>query len=72
MPLTDEDNYEIEFFTGILNENIGKTLFIEYLENNNLHMQPFEVLQQVSNDRVQVNRVYDNTTLTKDLSVINN
>ena len=63
---------QILVFSEILNENLGKTLFIEYLENNNLFLEPFEVLKKTSNNRVDVKRIYNNTTTFKDLSVISN
>jgi len=72
MSSENQNKTEIDIYADILNENIGKTIFIEYLENNNLYMQPFEVLQKSSNDRIQLNRLYDSTTITKDLSVISN
>ena len=72
MSLNTEDNIAIQVYADILNKNIGKTLFIEYFENNNFYMQPFEILQEASNYRIQVNRIYDSTTITKDLSNISN
>jgi len=72
MSSTTEDNSVIQVYADILNKNIGKTLFIEYFENNNFYMQPFEILQEASNYRIQVNRIYDSTTITKDLSNISN
>ena len=71
MSSENEDNTAMDVYANILNENIGKTLFIEYLENNNSYIQPFEVLEKASNYKIQVKRLYDNTTITKDLSVIN-
>lgn len=72
MSSDSEYNTQILVFSEILNENIGKTLFIEYLENNNLFIEPFEVLKKTSNNRIDLKRIYDSTTITKDLSVFSN
>ena len=70
MSSENENKSAVLVYADILNENVGKTLFIEYFENNNTYMQPFEVLQKASNFKIQVKRLYDNSTITKDLSNI--
>tara|TARA_E500000318_G_scaffold109636_1_gene123077 strand:- start:914 stop:1618 length:705 start_codon:yes stop_codon:yes gene_type:complete len=70
MSSNSEDNSQIQVYTEVLNENIGNTLFIEYFENNNFYMEPFKIFEQASNGRIQINRIYDSTTITKDLSNI--
>ena len=46
MSLNTEDNIAIQVYADILNKNIGKTLFIEYFENNN-RLKFFKKLQTI-------------------------
>jgi hypothetical protein len=68
--MISEKDFAIEVYSGILDENIGKTIFVEYLENNDTYIQPFEVLEKTSNNTFKVKQIYDNSTVTKDISAI--
>jgi len=60
----------IKSFTAIINENIGNKIFIEYKEDKDLYIQPFNINKNVIKGAVEVIRLSDNSTLNVSISSI--